>query len=118
MQPLIDAARRLLQSGRGFHEAVGALDTAFRCLVVVAEHQDYALREEAGWDGRRAAFLDAIAGARATARRSPSLKAERVPVFLVELMLAELELGLRALHDPKAGAEAAGAVAKIGVGVL
>ena len=118
LAPLLDATLALLHSGRGFAQAVATLDSAFGCLVVVAEHQTYALREDAEWDQHKAALLDAVARARAAARRSPSLRADGAPAFVLELALAEIELGLRALHDPNQGAKAAGALAKIGIGVL
>ena len=40
------------------------------------------------------------------------------PAFVLELALAEIELGLRALSDPKQSAKAVGALAKIGGGLL
>ena len=60
LAPLLDAALALLHSGRGFALAVAVLDSAFGCLVVVAEHQAYALREDAEWDQYKVALLDTV----------------------------------------------------------
>ena len=74
LESLVEASVALLRTGRrGFYAAVAALTSAHSCLAAVAAHQDIALAEKS-WDARREALLRALALARATAGRLPSLR--------------------------------------------